>query len=33
MTKEDIPQDTFKSKDLNGVQELDKIPEMLNVAK
>jgi len=31
MTKEDIPNETFKSKDLNGVQELDKIPEMLNV--
>ena len=32
MTKEDIPQDTFKSKDLNGIQEsLKEIPEMLNV--
>jgi len=31
MTQQDIPQETFKSKDLNGVQELDKIPEMLNV--
>jgi len=30
MTK-DISNETFKSKDLNGVQGLDKIPEMLNI--